>query len=198
MKFSIYDILSNLIPGFLIFFAISLQFSYSFNNADFTVVIVLSYIIGYLNNTISSWSEGIFYWSWGGKPSDQLLLGKNIWKVKFYDNEKVKEYLKNESNNSSPSFDDLFQIAMRYAIANERVAEFNSNYALSRNLIISFLISSVILNIKYWFNMWILIVSVLLIVIIWLRAKQRGFYFAREVLNTYIKIKENNNSKCNE
>lgn len=192
MKFSIYDLLSNIIPGFLIIFAASLQYEYSVSSSDVTILIILSYVVGYLNNTISSWSEGILDWSWGGKPSDQVLSGKNIWKVKFYDIEKVNEYLTNESQNSSPSLDHLFQIAMRNTMTSERVVEFNSNYAFARNLIISFLISFVIINIKYWFNMWIFILSLSVLVIIWLRAKQRGFYFAREVLNTYIKIKDKN------
>lgn len=194
MKFSIYDMLSNIIPGFLIFFSLLILADYSFRDLDITITLMAAYIIGYLNNTISSWSEGLIFWSWGGKPSDQILSGKNIWKVKFYDNEKVKEYLTKESNFSNPSNDELFQIAMRYAnlSTNERVRNFNSNYALSRNLIISFIITAIIINIKYWFNVWIVGNSVLLIIIVWLRAKQRGFYFAREVLKTYIHIKENN------
>ena len=190
MKFSIYDILSNLIPGFLILFSSSILLDYSSKDLDLVAALVVAYIIGYLNNTLSSWSEELFNWSWGGKPSDQLLEGKNVWKVKFYDNKKAKEYLSKEANTESPSNDNLFQIAMRYSSSNERVKDFNSNYALSRNLIISFILSFTLINIKLWFSLWIFIISILSIFIIWLRAKQRGFYFAREVLTVYIGIKD--------
>lgn len=185
-----YDILSNLIPGFLILFALAILIDKSLNELDITASIVLSYIIGYLNNTLSSWIEDLFNWSWGGKPSDQLLEGKSIWKVTFYQADKAKEYLIKEIQVNSPSTDSLFQIALRYAITDERVKEFNSNYALSRNLILSFTISSVIVNFYFWFNTWILAGSAVLIFIMWIRAKQRGYYFAREVLNTYIRLKE--------
>lgn len=192
IKFSLYDILSNLIPGFLILFSLLLLLHYSLKDFEVTLVLIVAYIIGYLNNTISSWSEEIIYWSWGGKPSDQLLNGKYIWKVKFYDGQKAKEYLTKETTITNPTNDNLFHIAMRYAnlSTNERVKDFNANYALSRNLIISFLISSVIINFNFWFNAWILIFSSMLIFIMWLRAKQRGYYYAREVLNTYIRLKE--------
>ncbi|MBK7378046.1 MAG: hypothetical protein IPJ03_03425 [Ignavibacteriales bacterium] len=190
MKYSMYDILSNLIPGFLILFALAILIDKSLNELDITASIVLSYIIGYLNNTLSSWIEDLFNWSWGGKPSDQLLEGKSIWKVTFYQADKAKEYLIKEIQVNSPSTDSLFQIALRYAITDERVKEFNSNYALSRNLILSFTISSVIVNFYFWFNTWILAGSAVLIFIMWIRAKQRGYYFAREVLNTYIRLKE--------
>jgi len=190
MKYSMYDILSNLIPGFLILFALAILIDKSLNELDITASIVLSYIIGYLNNTLSSWIEDLFNWSWGGKPSDQLLEGKSIWKVTFYQADKAKEYLIKEIQVNSPSTDSLFQIALRYSITDERVKEFNSNYALSRNLILSFTISSVIVNSYFWFNTWILAGSAILIFIMWIRAKQRGYYFAREVLNTYIRLKE--------
>ena len=190
MKYSMYDILSILIPGFLILFALAILIDKSLNELDITASIVLSYIIGYLNNTLSSWIEDLFNWSWGGKPSDQLLEGKSIWKVTFYQADKAKEYLIKEIQVNSPSTDSLFQIALRYAITDERVKEFNSNYALSRNLILSFTISSVIVNFYFWFNTWILAGSAVLIFIMWIRAKQRGYYFAREVLNTYIRLKE--------
>ncbi|MFZ2864280.1 MAG: hypothetical protein WA440_05965 [Ignavibacteriaceae bacterium] len=193
MKFSIYDILSNLIPGFLILFSLFFLLDDSLKDLDLATVLFLAYIVGYLNNTLSSWCEELFYLSWGGKPSDQLIEGKSIWKVKFYENKKAKEYLIKEANTESPSNDNLFQIALRYASSNEKVKDFNSNYALSRNLIISFISSIALMNIKYWFSYGILITSIILVLIIWLRAKQRGFYFAREVLTVYIGIKDKEN-----
>lgn len=192
MRFSIYDILSNLIPGFLILVSIYVFMDHPLGEIDITVSLVIAYLIGYINNTLSSWSEDTFNWTWGGKPSNMLLNGKDIWKVRFYDNKKVREMLERESTDQNKDIDSLFQIAMRYAhpSSNDRVKDFNSNYALSRNLIISVLISAILLNIKYWFSIAAFAISLLVFIIVWLRAKQRGYYYAREVLNTYLNIKE--------
>lgn len=192
MKFSMYDILSNIIPGFLILISFHLVLNIT-SEFEITTTLIIAYIVGIINNTLASWMEDIFYFSWGGKPSDQLLDGKNIWKVNFYELDKTKNLLSDELRSESQTNDALFQVALRYSSIsnNERIKDFNSNYALSRNLIISFIISSILLNIKYWFNIYLLLGSIAIILIIWQRAKQRGFYFAKEVLTTYLSEKTN-------
>lgn len=188
MKFSLYDVLSNLIPGYLILISLVFFIGYKPENLDIVASLVLAYIAGYVNNTLSSWSEGFIHWSWGGKPSDRLLEGKNIWKVSFYEYNKAKKELTLAASNSSPSNDELFQIALRYANSsgNEKVKEFNSSYAFARGLLIAFLIVSVIINVKLWLNIFVMGSSIILLFVFWLRAKQRGYYFVRIVLMDYL------------
>src|SRR5207253_7300371 len=90
----------------------------------------------------------------------------------------------------------LFLYAMQKAetSGNSRVAKFNGLYAYHRAMLALVLISlGVILASMCWGMMkgwtWrdkigIVAVDILLLVIFWVRAKQRGFYYVREVLST--------------
>lgn len=150
----------------------------------------LAFLLGYLINTISSWLEDLYFLTWMGKPSDCLLEGRDIWKVRFYQSQKVRELLKVESKNEKSTNDELFSIAMRYANQKDsRVEDFNATYAFSRSILTTVLIGGVFLLIRNYtdWNYYLMIMPTLLVV--WLRCKQRGYYYAREVLNDYLKIK---------
>ena len=147
-------------------------------------------MLGYLINAISSWLEDFYFLTWNGKPSDRLLNGKDIWKVRFYHSQKVKELLKNEAKQENPSNDELFSIAMRYANQKDsRVEDFNASYAFSRSLLTTVILGSVFLFITYFDNLGIYLMIIPCLFVVWLRCKQRGYYYAREVLSVYLKIK---------
>lgn len=192
MKFKFYDILSHLIPGFIIYL-VYLDYSGEVFDKDFVVpATAIAFVLGYFVNTISSWLEDFYYWTWRGKPSTRLLDGKDIWKVRFYEHEKVKKLLKTESSKRNISNDALFGIAMRYATpeVNSRVADFNANYAFSRVILTTILIASGFVVYSYYDSYKIYFCIIPLIFIAWYRSKQRAYYYAKEVLNTYLAIKE--------
>lgn len=191
MNFKAYDILSMLIPGFVVLL-IGLKLLGIPYDKDLVVgYTAIAFIVGFLINTLSSWLEGFYFFTWGGKPSENMLNGKNIWKLKFYESKKVKELLKLEANNQNASNDQLFSIAMRYSNGKKdsRVDDFNASYAFTRVLLTTILIGTIILliqnshELKYYF---VLIPSLL---IVWLRCKQRSYYYVREVLNEYLNKK---------
>lgn len=190
MNFKIYDVLSSLVPGFLLLMAILELFNLSFNKEMIVPYTALAFLLGYLINAISSWLEDLYYLTWMGKPSDCLLTGQDIWKVRFYHSQRVRELLKAEAQNEKSTNDELFSIAMLYANQKDsRVEDFNATYAFSRSILTTVLIGGVFLLIRNY-NDWtyyLMIIPVLLVV--WLRCKQRGYYYAREVLNVYLKIK---------
>ena len=188
MNFKIYDILSALIPGFLVLGAFLYIGEISFDKIPVIFLTVFAYLIGYMINSLSSWLESILFFSWGGKPSDKLLKGEGIWKIKFYEYEKVKKMLKKESEKDKPKNDELFQIAMRYAFSsgNQRVNDFNNGFSFSRSVFVSALISLIALSMEYYCDYRFYIISTIILFILWLRAKQRGYYFAREVLSVYL------------
>lgn len=190
MNFKIYDILSSLVPGFLLLLIILEFFNLSFNKDMIVPYTAIAFLLGFVANTISSWLEDIYFLTWNGKPSDCLLNGKDIWKVKFYQSQKVKELLKTETTKPNPSNDELFSIAMRYAIQKDsRVEDFNSSYAFSRSLLTCVLIGGIFLLIRNY-NDWKYYLMILpTIIVVWLRCKQRGYYYSREVLNVYLNIK---------
>ena len=190
MNFKIYDVLSSLVPGFLLLMAILELFNLPFNKEMIVPYTALAFLLGYLINTLSSWLEDFYFLTWKGKPSDCLLNGRDIWKVRFYQSQNVKKMLKAESKNDKSTNDELFSIAMRYANQKDsRVEDFNATYAFSRSILTTVLIGGAFLLVRNYTNWhyYILIIPTLLVV--WLRCKQRGYYYAREVLNVYLKIK---------
>lgn len=190
MNFKAYDILSSLVPGFLALLALLNVLGLKFDKDLVIAYTAIAFLLGYLMNTISSWLEDFYFFTWRGKPSNKLLDGKDIWKVRFYSSGKARLLLTTDTSNPSATNDELFSFAMRYTNGqNSRVDDFNSLYAFSRSLLTTVFIGAVILittHYKDWRYYATLIPSV---IIVWLRCKQRAYYYAREVLNVYLKTK---------
>ena len=187
MKFSTYDMLSSLIPGFTILFVL-FHYQYVDFNKDFLLPYTgIAFIIGYFVNTLSSWAEDLLFLTWGGEPTTNLLDGKDIWKVKFYSAQEAKNKLTAISENKTPNNKELFQIAMRYAAENEKVSALNATYIFSRVLFMTILICAIIIILNHYQNPYVILGCFLFLFVAWLRCKQRGYYFAREVLNVYLK-----------
>ena len=128
-------------------------------------------------------------------PSDKFLTlveGRN-WtgcnRVKFYEAEKVIEALKNELNDPRASERKMFGCAMRRVNGCEdsRVPAFNAQYAWSRTILTTILIVDFLCAFRYYNNWLFWLMAVILLVISWNRFKERGYYYAREVLNEYLK-----------
>lgn len=191
MNFKLYDILSQLIPGFILYATYLHVDHQSFDSSFIVPATAISFVVGYFVNTLASWLEPFYYFTWGGKPSNQILEGKNIWKVKFHELDKTRKYLVEEFDEVEATNDQLFSLAIRYATpeVSVRVADFNSNYVFSRVILTTMLIVSGLLIWANYSNPSIYLVTIPIIFMAWLRSKQRGFYFAKEVLKTYLTIK---------
>ncbi len=192
MSFKPYDILSALIPGFIVLLALLSFFELEFNKDYIVPYTAIGFLIGFMVNALSSWFEDFYYFTWGGKPSDKLLDGKCIWKIKFHEYEKVKEMLKQKCGKTNPTNDNLFAIAMRYSNSQKdsRVPDFNANYVFARALLTTMLIVTVALLSTHFLEWKYYAVLIPILIIIWLRCKQRAYYYVREVLNEYLKGNE--------
>lgn len=88
----------------------------------------------------------------------------------------------------NPSEDRLFNKAMRAVNGdqNSRVPDFNAHYALSRTILTTVLISSILL---IYSNpcCWQSYLSIVVVLICWNKYRERAYYYAREVLNEYLK-----------
>jgi hypothetical protein len=192
MKFKAYDILSTLIPGFLMLF-LFLYISEIKYEKDFTILYTaVAFLLGYIVHTLSSWLENAYFFSWGGRPSDRLLDGGKMWRVQCYNWSEIKEELKKETRNANASNDELFKIAMRHVNNAKagRVQDFFNEYTFVRSLLTCLLIATpAILVVRYDFLPCYLLVP--LLIIIWLRAKERAYYYVLEVLNAYSVLRWN-------
>lgn len=207
MNFKYYDVLSSLIMGYvaLVIGMYLLQIEY---NNDYTVAyLAIAFLCGYINNAIGSLLESFYYFTIGGKPSDRLLsndekehswlyhlfVPKNtgIKKVRFYETETVRELLLEgleESIDGEPIEDRLFSKAKRTVNGNQdsRVPDFNAHYALSRSILTTVLISTIVIIVM---NpcCWKSYLPIVILFICWRRYRERAYYYAREVLNEYLK-----------
>ncbi len=185
MNFKSYDILSKLITGLLVSFVLIKFYIPSIdlgNLGEVIFITAMAYIVGFFIDTFSSWLEPFYYFTWGGKPSDKFVSGKGIWKVKAPSNlDVIKTYLKSLVDNSDVSEKELFGIALRKT-KSDRTTDFQNLYAFSRSLLTSFIILFICL-IPTYYGYWLFyVISFILIFVLWLRAKQRAYYFVKEVL----------------
>lgn len=192
MNLKAYDILSMLIPGFVVLMAV-LNFLGLEYNSDFIFgYTAVAVVVGYLVNTLSSWMEDVYFWSWGGKPSSNLLQGNDIAKVRFHESAKAKRLLVAEGGGDGTNYDHLFEIAMRYSNSRKesRVRDFNANYAFSRAVLTTTLAGTILLLIQHYAEWKYYAVLLPVLFVTWLRCKQRGYFYAREVLIDYLSCKE--------
>lgn len=200
MDIKYYDLLSSTIIGASVVAVVNTLF-YENVNVDAVVYLALGYLVGYFLNAVGCLLERFYFKKMkGGIPSDNLLTlveGQN-WtgykRVKFYQAEKAIELLKNELNKQDASKEEMFEYAMRKVngCENSRVPTFNAQYAFSRTFLTTVLIMIVLIGIGLIDylrieDVWvILLIALITMVVSWIRFKERGYYYAREVLNEYI------------
>ena len=204
MNLKYYDVLSSLVVGYVLLVIGMYAFEIEYNN-DYTVAyLAMAFVCGYIINAIGSLLEPVYYFTIGGKPSNRLLSDGNekrnlfyklfipnntgIKKIRFYESKSVLEILKQGMDCENPSKDRLFNKAMGAVNGDQhsRVPDFNAHYALSRTSLTTALISSILL---IYSNpcCWQSYLSIIVVLICWNRYRERAYYYAREVLNEYLK-----------
>lgn len=189
MNFKSYDILSSLVPGFIMLLAYLPFLGFTYDKDYVIGYTVIAFGLGYLLNIISSLFEDFYFWTWGGRPSCNLLDGKGMWKIEQYNYIKLKQNLISKTDNPNPTNMELFSIAMRSAFSQKdtRMEDFSNNYTFSRTMLTCSIFSSIVIIFCHY-NNWKAYLSILVIILFWYRAKQRGYYFSKEVLQIYSKI----------
>lgn len=203
MNFKYYDTLSTLISGTVLLFVVSMAADWDISKFNVGVLLALAYVLGYVLNAISAFAEPFYFICMGGKPSDRLLknpkmrcCGKvrnytGFGRIRFYEYERARNLLRSELNDDKANEEKMFGKAMSYSNSNEktRVPDFNAQYAFSRGMLTLVILSAAIVLSKYYAIWWIWPIAVLAILIVGLRCKERGYYYAREVLIEYLKSK---------
>jgi hypothetical protein len=203
MNFKYYDVLSTLISGVVLLFVLSIVIDWNINDFNVTILLSLAYVIGYMLNALSALLEPLYYWFMGGKPSDKLLkapkpscCGKTrkytgFGRIRFYEYEKAVKLLKQELDDNKASEGKMFGKAMSYSNSNEktRVPDFNAQYAFSRVMLTLAIVSVGVAMPKYYDFWWAWLIALAVIILTGLRCKERGYYYAREVLIEYLKVK---------
>jgi hypothetical protein len=201
-KFEIYDVIGVLVPGTLLICVLPLFFPSLISTASavkfpdaFAVIALTAAAIlgGHVVQAISSLVEPIIYFTWGGRPSDRVFtkgLGNRYLPLELAI--QIKEKLK-AAYGANLSDRSLFVKAMQRAETGPgRVARFNALYAYHRAVLTLTLIVTILFLASFHAGLatamtkkqdvGMLISLLLFLGLSWHRAKQRGFYYAKEVL----------------
>jgi len=187
MKLQAYDILSQVIPGFIIYALLQYFYPNTIPKFDTFPSFAVAYLIGFYVNLLSSFFEPFYYRMWGGKPSS-VILEKDMGKIKLYHRKEIGDLLRSETKDENPENDELFSIARKVAnnSTNERIQNFNSSYAASRGILTCVIIIALAAFFRYIDDWAIaLFIIVLFLYVTSLRTKQRAYYYAREILESY-------------
>jgi len=187
MNFKAYDIFSSLIPGFLMLIALLEFVGISFDKDLVVPYTAIAFLAGYLVNAIGSWLERVYFWTWGGKPSSRLLKGKGLGKIKVYNYAALAANLTTKASSATPGTDELFAIAFRSVKQEKdtRIEDFNAIYAFSRTLLTVSLIGGPMILSRHGSEWKYYMIVIPVIMMLWIRCRQRGYYFSKEVLDVY-------------
>lgn len=193
MDMKYYDLLSTTVIGIVVVAFVNYLF-FGMVEIDGVVYLALGYLVGYFVNAIGSLLEGIYYKTINGIPSDKLLTLKEEmnWtgckRIKFYEAEKIIATLKSELNDTNASTQKMFGYAMRKVngCENSRVPAFNAQYAWSRTILTTVLIVDLLSAFSFYDEWLFWVIAITLLIISWNRFKERGYYYAREVLYEYL------------
>lgn len=204
MNFKYYDILSTIISGIVLLFIISITTDWDITNINVVVLMSLAYAIGYILNALSALLEPLYYWFMGGRPSVKLLMAPRLsccckerkytgfGRVRFYEYKKAVGLLRQELNDAEANERKMFDKAMSYSNSNDntRVPDFNAQYAFSRVMLTLTIVSVSIIIIRFCGLWWTWLIAFAIILLVGHRCKEKGYYYAREVLLEYLKVKQ--------
>lgn len=201
-KFELYDVLGIVVPGLvavgMIFGALSwtghkIEIPAMPEALQVLVSSATAIVLGQMVQAIGSLLEPFYFWTWGGRPSDQALKGQSK-RLSAAQAELLKKRLANyilAGASHDLTDQEIFLSAM--SVCNHkslgRVERFNSLYAYHRALTTLLLLSTIgTLGIIYVADpnpraAWRVVgLEVLVTLLFWFRTRQRGRYFADEVL----------------
>jgi hypothetical protein len=161
MNFKYYDILTQIVAGYLTLVAFIFSFDFKYDSIYSVPYLAVAFVFGYFINSISSLPEGFYYWTIGGKPSNKILQTNQqkeysgISKVRFYHTSKVIAMLKQDLCDSNANEEKMFSYAMAISNNNEksRIPDFNAHYVFSRIVLTTMLIITIILSFHFY-NKW--------------------------------------------
>jgi len=203
-KLGYYDILGVVVPGTLLLALIRVCFPglsqllcpVGFPEAFLVVILIaLALFLGHLVQAIASSAEPLLYWTWGGRPSDRALQGGLDGYLPQDSAARIKKVLA-RALGGEPSDHSLFLFAVQKAHAAEigRASQFNSLYGYHRGILTLLVLAAGLLVAAMVWGQGVcwtmgqkvlaLVAIVLVLLLVWHRAKQSAFYYVREILLT--------------
>jgi hypothetical protein len=197
-KLGLYDLFGNLIPGIVAVSLLGAAWYWTGHKVELPnlsqavsvlVLSALAIVLGQFVQAIGSLLQKFYFWTWGGRPSDRAmkrLLPSQSAALRT----RLANYMLEDA---SDEVTDHQIFLWAFSVCNYkslgRVERFNSIYAYNRALTTLMLISTIAtLGIIFVAEpnppaAWtVLGIEVLITLLFWYRTRQRGIYFADEVL----------------
>lgn len=220
MDFKFEEILKNIFPGLLVMTGIHFfitgtipfcnwrnpfpQSWKDFSAILLTIILVVAYVVGYINDLLSSWFEDYILFKIIKKPTYRLLAGKTnriILTNRIYIFNKLQSRCKTDVvNNDINKMSDrdaeyLFQEAKTIAeekaieLSKEKLDIFYKSFNFARNFLTALIIVAILFFIKEWQVNGVkkAVITILyflpFIFILYRRWLERGLYHSRIILN---------------
>ncbi|XHR97130.1 hypothetical protein ACFJIV_11035 [Mucilaginibacter sp. UC70_90] len=225
MEFKFQDILKNIIPGMVVLVGVIILFLTDitsiftpatklsefkeFAEVIFLLIVLSSYLLGYINDAISSLLEYYVIYHFFGTPSLKLLkgTGKRIFLAKP---DEILQYIKTTKSLNSQDVDLIagrwfFQKDFRtsklkarvlFKHANnmkdlpsqecykDKIREYYNSYVFSRNIFFSICFTLAVIVFSYFkiitFKIWVILALILLLFAI--RRRDKSYYYSRQIL----------------
>ncbi|MCK4374688.1 MAG: hypothetical protein KAX19_05140 [Candidatus Brocadiae bacterium] len=208
-KLYYYDMLGVVVPGTLTIFGSLLLLDWGGvtvsvpalpASVEFAVFLAGALFCGKIIQALGSLLERCYFRTWGGQPSSVLVTGRKRFKGFTAEDgyriaQIIRAKLANAGDEKQPSDDSVFAYAK--AVVNrrgyDRVIIFRALYAYQRGLLtfsLCFALASAAaaLIVRLAAGKWVgplcisAIAALPFVLLFWHRAKQRAYYYAREVL----------------
>lgn len=192
MNFATYDILSKALPGAVVYLALLLGGLIGKpKDLSDVLILVVVYLLGYFVDAAASFSEPILYRMMGGVPSERILADNYKGKTRVAQRAALCDYIKKRHPDLVPGSRDFFNVIASVAStkSSTRLIEFQGAYVFSRNILVA-LVIAFFFNLAFFWEWYMSLLFAVLIVLCYYRAKQRGYYWAREAANFYIECQQ--------
>jgi hypothetical protein len=188
MNFATYDILSKALPGAVVYLALLLGGIIGKpTDVGDVLTLVIVYLLGYFVDALASLTEPVLFRMMRGSPGERLLAEDYTGKIYIAQRAALFAHLQEQFPDLRLGSRELFALISSVAQtkANQRLIEFQGAYAFARNILTSLLIAEVIAC-MYPHGRYLPWLIAGLMLLCYNRAKQRGYYWAREAINVYI------------
>ena len=194
MNFRIYDLISKLIPGGVLYIALFYSGLTTQLDKSQVLVLVAMFVLGYLNETIASLLErAVLFRLFKGNPAEKLLDGKKFIHIKLFDMEEVNKIIDKEMPSKRNDLIACF-LTMQAKVnkgKDTRIESFQTDYAFARNILIAIFLENIIYifkdfeyqSITFWLYCFI---NIAVLYISFLRCKQRNYYYCKEVIEVFV------------
>jgi len=190
MKVELYDIISKIIPGGLVYAPI--LYYDLLPNADSisseVVALIIMYVLGFLVDAIGYFIQRPLYWTFGGLPSQKLLSGGSFSKISIHNLDVLNVYIERTYPQKDIADKNwLFNTINTIVRAKEskRIQSFYEGYIAARNILVASILVLIIVLVKQ-FNWLVLGIGVSVLLLIWYRTKTKNYHFVQLLINTFI------------